>query len=69
MSPTCIKCRYAPCACEYIGSLMPGGVNESLAPVALAARSQPRPHRGLAETSCPCPSCWSARAATWEGVA
>lgn len=65
-SVTCFRCGYWPCACTYIAGLAPGGPYASLAPVALDMMAHPRPHRGPGETSCPCPSCWSARAATWK---
>lgn len=62
----CGACSLAPCACSYIAALAPGGRMSHLAPVALEAMSQPQPHRGPTDVSCPCPQCYSLRAATWE---
>lgn len=63
-TPEC-RCRLEPCACAYIGSLRPGGPNARLREVALAQKSAPGPHW----PACPCPRCWSARAATWTAPA
>lgn len=63
---SCETCSYSPCACSYIKSLLPGGEHHQLHDVALMMLEQPRPHRGVTETSCPCPACWSSRAATWS---
>lgn len=57
----CPDCSMAPCACRYLRSLQPGGDNADLSPVVMQMMGEPQPHRG----ACPCPECWSARAATW----
>lgn len=66
MSGTCINCGYSPCACNYIAGLGPAGPYSKLAPAAALMMGQPQPHRGPLDTSCPCPECWSLRAATWK---
>lgn len=56
----CTTCELSPCACKYMDQLLQTE-HESLLEVADAMADEPQPHRG----ACPCPVCWSARAATW----
>lgn len=60
-SPGECLCRMTPCACAYVLTLRPDGTNAALRDTALAMRRIAGGHR----PGCPCPRCWSARAATW----
>jgi|GEM_PF-5937190 hypothetical protein len=59
---TCEICGLNPCACEYVGSLLPGGDFAWLADIVRAQVREPFPHRA----ACPCPVCWSERSSAWD---
>lgn len=61
-SDDCQVCGYSPCACEYIVKISPDGPLWELGSVAVAQMGKPFPHR----PACPCPSCYSDRARSWE---
>jgi hypothetical protein len=74
----CAVCGLDPCACGYIAKLQPGGDLEELSVAAALNVGQPHPHRDAVERgdharsltglSCPCPECWSLRAASWTAL-
>ena len=57
---TCPTCNMNPGACMYIEALM-SPENGALLDIADSMADVPQPHRD----ACPCPECWSSRAATW----
>lgn len=58
----CDRCQLAPCAYRYIGQLMAGSHGPVTREVALAQSKLAQLHRA----ACPCPACWSVRAASFE---
>lgn len=58
----CGDCGYSPCACGYIVRISSDGPLWELGAIAVEQMEKPFPHRG----ACPCPSCYSDRARTWE---
>ncbi len=58
----CLKCKLPRCACFYIKELLEGKHGEKVRAIAAKQMDQPKPHRA----GCPCPSCWSARANSWD---
>lgn len=58
----CDECNFARCACSYLKDLMTGKLGETTRGVALEQMGLDQPHRA----GCPCPECWSLRAARWD---
>lgn len=58
----CDECNFARCACSYIKELMEGKHGDKTWAVAREQMTLAQPHR----SGCPCPECWSLRAARWD---
>lgn len=63
--PICIRCKGAPCVCDYLVRLQSGAIADNLVHLAwerMAARHE-------ADRTCPCPYCYRARVTSWEVTA
>lgn len=70
MNVTCLRCRCAPCACEWIAKLETTPSLREARDVAVVMFSVPLPRVAGEQTyhfpACPCPKCYSLRAASWS---
>lgn len=69
-SVVCIKCRCAPCACQWLKKLVADPGKAELLRTARLMVKSPLPAVDGETTyhfpACPCPKCWSLRAASWS---
>ena len=69
MNVTCLRCRCSPCSCDWIAKLETTPSLAEARDVAVVMFSVPLPKRAGETTyhfnACPCPKCWSLRAASW----
>ena len=66
----CIKCRCGPCACRWLKKLVSDPDKAELLRIARLMVKSPLPVVAGEQTyhfpACPCPKCWSLRAASWS---